>query len=296
MEECKLKIWIALLFCVMCVVPVEARDVNIPDTPVGKRLKEMLSIIEANDKDKTLAFIRAFDPSFSEGFTEEEHLNVFKDMSERTGGLDIVEIRNSEKTDLVVIAKARKTQRLLRVLLQTTSNEPYAITDIGVRPVDEQERPAGNVIQGEEIPDKEARLRRMDEYLKNLKDLHGGVLIAHNGTIIFNKYYGFANREAATQNTPDTVFDIASATKDFTHTAILQFAAQGKLSMKDPLSKYFPGIPGDKANITIQQLLDHTAGFPDHSGEDGEKITKEEFLERIFATKLLFEPGNKESY
>jgi CubicO group peptidase (beta-lactamase class C family) len=302
----KTKFFLLLLMFFLCPFVAIGTDVNLPDTPAGRRLKEMLSVIETEDQVKVLAFIRDFDPEFAEGFPEEEHLNVFKQIRDRTGGLEIVEILNSEPHALTVITRAKKTKKLLRVILGTSEAEPFKINDIGVRPLDED---AGDpkttegksaAVPPEEppVPDLEKRIKRVDEFLSTLTDhgLHGGVLIAKNGQIIFEKGYGFADRTAKVPITVDTVFDIASATKDFTHVAILQLVAQQRIAMKDQLSKFFPNVPADKASITIQNLIEHTAGMPEYSGKDNEVLPKEKFLERIFKAELLSVPGKKESY
>jgi CubicO group peptidase (beta-lactamase class C family) len=296
----KTKFFFLLLTFFICPFVASATDETLPDTPAGKRLKEMLSVIETEDQKKVLTFIRDFDAEFAEGFPEEEHLSVFKQLRERTGGLEIVEVLNSEPHTLTVIARAKKTKRLLRVILGTSDVEPFKINDVGVRPFDEDTDNQSSIIPPtpSAVPDLENRIERVGKFLSTLKDhgFHGGVLIAQNGKIIFEEGYGFSDRAAKVPITVDTAFDIASATKDFTHVAILQLVAQQKIAMNDPLSKFFSNVPSDKASITIQNLIEHTAGLPEYSGKDDEVLPKEKFLERIFKAKLLSEPGKKESY
>lgn len=103
----------------------------------------------------------------------------------------------------------------------------------------------------------------LDQYMKAqvaVHDFSGSVLVARKGKIIYQKGYGLANREWTIPNTKDTRFQIASITKQFTATAILQLAEQGKLKLDDKVSQYFPGFPkGD--SITIHMLLNHTSGI-----------------------------------
>src|SRR5687767_15263647 len=88
----------------------------------------------------------------------------------------------------------------------------------------------------------------------------GNVLIAKEGKIIFQKSYGFADRESKKPNTLQTEFRVGSLTKMFTSTTILQLAEQSKLSLNDPVSKYVPEFQnGDK--IQIKHLLSHTSGI-----------------------------------
>ncbi len=131
---------------------------------------------------------------------------------------------------------------------------------------------------------------RTAEYIEGLTkgDSHAlMVLYAREGKIIYNRGFGFANIEekipgSATapwfSHAPPagsdknvaplaiiTKFRIGSITKQFTAAAILKLAEAGKLSLTDPLAKYFPDIPNAK-EITLHQLLTHTSGI--HSFTD----------------------------
>lgn len=140
---------------------------------------------------------------------------------------------------------------------------------------------------------------RIDSYLQAGVEngFSGAVLIAKDDEIILNKGYGLANKGEATPNTPDTVFDIGSVTKQFTAAAILVLSDQDKLRVDEQISRFFPELPADKKNITIHQLLTHTAGLVDSFGDgDFDHISQNEFFEKLFTTSLLFEPGEKHEY
>jgi len=75
---------------------------------------------------------------------------------------------------------------------------------------------------------------------------------------------GFANRDARAPVTPETLFQIGSISKSMTATVIHQLAAEGRLKLSDRVSALLPVVPLPRANaITVQHLLDHTAGLPD---------------------------------
>jgi CubicO group peptidase (beta-lactamase class C family) len=77
----------------------------------------------------------------------------------------------------------------------------------------------------------------------------------------------------------------------------MKLAEQNKLSLNDPLKKYFPGIPPDKANITIHQLLTHSSGFHEFLKEDGgdyEKIGTDEFLKELLQNPWHLNPVKKQ--
>ncbi|SFS16482.1 CubicO group peptidase, beta-lactamase class C family [Dyella sp. OK004] len=90
------------------------------------------------------------------------------------------------------------------------------------------------------------------------------MLVARGDTVLFRGARGRADIELGVPLSPDQVFRIASVTKMFTAATVVKLAEQGKLSLDDPLAKYFPAIP-DAAHITLRQLLNHTAGISDKS-------------------------------
>jgi CubicO group peptidase (beta-lactamase class C family) len=142
----------------------------------------------------------------------------------------------------------------------------------------------------------------IDKYLAQLvveKNFSGGLLIVKDGKKIFSKGYGWSNKEKKIPFTPATFASMGSITKAFTAAAIMKLSEQNKLSVDDPLKKYFRDVPADKANITIHQLLTHSSGFHEFLKEDGgdyEKIETANFLKRAFAEPLLFKPGEKAVY
>lgn len=89
--------------------------------------------------------------------------------------------------------------------------------------------------------------------------------IVHNGKLVYKRGFGFADVESRESATPNTCYRIASISKTFTAVAIMQLAEQGKLNLDDKIYKYFPWFKAktkdsDSRNITIRQILSHTAG------------------------------------
>ena len=139
----------------------------------------------------------------------------------------------------------------------------------------------------------------INEYLTACESngFNGAVLVTKGDDIILNKGYGFANKKKSFANTPKTVFDICSVTKQFTGTAILKLAEDGKLKLTDSLSTYFKDLPLDKKNITVHQLLTHSGGFGHDIGEsDFDHIPEKEYFRQLFDTDLMFTPGEKYEY
>ena len=79
----------------------------------------------------------------------------------------------------------------------------------------------------------------------------GSVLVARDGKVLFKKSYGSAEVEWEVPNTPQTKFNIASLTKQFTGLAVLQLAERGKLNLEDAVSKYYTEAPAAWEKITL---------------------------------------------
>ncbi|MCO5242082.1 MAG: beta-lactamase family protein, partial [Chitinophagaceae bacterium] len=149
---------------------------------------------------------------------------------------------------------------------------------------------------GQKIKENDTSIR-IENYLSELEKVgfYGTLLVEQNGEII-SKGYGFSDTEKQVKNSETTIFDIGSITKQFTASAILKLEMQGKLSTDDKISTYFKNIPKDKEKITIHDLLRHQSGLISNVGDDFEKISEAEFLDKVFSSKLRFETGANFSY
>lgn len=139
---------------------------------------------------------------------------------------------------------------------------------------------------------------RINNYLEHgtKHGFSGAIAVVKNDKIIIKRGYEFANKNTKSLNNPNTIFDIGSNTKQFTATAILKLVEMKKITVTDPLSRFFKNLPEDKQNITIHQLLTHTSGFIETIGNDFDKITSKQFFNTVFASNLLFNPGNQFEY
>lgn len=152
------------------------------------------------------------------------------------------------------------------------------------------------------------------------KSFQGVVLVAEGDKIVFSKSYGYA--EENRENKLTTRFAIASNTKQFTATAIMQLVEQNKISVDETIDKYFPNYKyGSK--ITIKNLLQMRSGIPDYlneldlfmKDEDTKKMLKEYenssyydkyvedkrwsseiILKNLYLTELEFEPNEYYDY
>src|SRR6185503_17944478 len=93
-----------------------------------------------------------------------------------------------------------------------------------------------------------------------------GVAIAviKNGNVLVAKGYGYANLEHMVPTSDVTIFQSGSLGKMFTATGVMLLVEDGKLSLADPITKFFPDAPATWKPITVRHLLTHTSGIPDY--------------------------------
>jgi CubicO group peptidase (beta-lactamase class C family) len=111
------------------------------------------------------------------------------------------------------------------------------------------------------------RQTKIDALMQAYNDPHGpgaSVLVVKDGAVVERRSFGAADVEANVAATPQTNYRLASVTKQFTAMAVLILSHRGKLSLEDPISRFFPEFPLYGASITIRQLLTHTSGLPDY--------------------------------
>ncbi|MFQ6549973.1 serine hydrolase domain-containing protein [Aestuariibius sp. 2305UL40-4] len=99
---------------------------------------------------------------------------------------------------------------------------------------------------------------------------------------------------AATPEAP--LIDLGSITKVVTAVAVLTLVDGGQLGLDTTLAELMPDVPRDKGGITVHQLLTHTSGLVDSTGDDGERIGRAAFVARLMATPLDRAPGAGYAY
>jgi CubicO group peptidase (beta-lactamase class C family) len=119
----------------------------------------------------------------------------------------------------------------------------------------------------------------------------GVILIEVKGKPVFEKSYGFADREKKIAFTPQTIAQVGSITKSMTAFAILNLAREGKIDIEKPVKAYLPDAADPAGSATIHQILTHHAGFTDTCGDDFDPLTKDDELKKCMAKPLAFEPG-----
>lgn len=126
----------------------------------------------------------------------------------------------------------------------------------------------------------------------------GAVLVAHGDHIVWQGAFGYADRAHGVRNTLETAFDLGSIVKHFTGAAVATLIADGRLHATDSLGQFFPGVPRDKAGITLMQLGNHTSGIAPGTFVNFSDLpqTLDGQIRLILDAPLAFAPGTDQGY
>jgi CubicO group peptidase (beta-lactamase class C family) len=126
----------------------------------------------------------------------------------------------------------------------------------------------------------------------------GVILIARGDQVLLRRAAGLADRERNIPNTPETRFSLQSVTKQFTAAAIMLLVQDGKLSLDDPVAKYYAAAPPSWNAVTIRHLLTHTAGIgvPFTTEDELRFRTYRDAVEIAAQRAPSFEPGARFQY
>ncbi len=143
-----------------------------------------------------------------------------------------------------------------------------------------------------------------DKISTTLKDTGApsvSVALVKEGQLVFARAFGKASIDPDRPATPDTRYAVGSISKQFTAAALLLAQEEGKLSLDDRVSQYFPALTR-AAEISIRQLLTHTSGYEDYAPQDYiipdwlRPMTPQAILDRWAKKPLNFDPGVKWQY
>ncbi len=146
---------------------------------------------------------------------------------------------------------------------------------------------------------------KLDSLLKRINkrhDFHGAVLVAKNKKIVYQNQVGFADFRKKEPLKEESVFQLASVSKQFTAAAIMQLKEKGKIKLTDTVNIYFPEFP--YKNITIKNLLNHTSGLPkyfwvaEHEWKEDKAPTNTDLMNVLPLSKAqrFFKPGRNFDY
>ena len=129
-----------------------------------------------------------------------------------------------------------------------------------------------------------------------------GILL--HDSVLYSKGFGVTNLNSKIPVTKQSVFHLASVSKAFVATAIMQLAGQGKIALDSPLVKYLPNFKLNSEgyrDITIRQMLSHTSGLPDVQDYDWDTPryddrALESYVLSLQTKELAFHPGEDFGY
>jgi CubicO group peptidase (beta-lactamase class C family) len=148
----------------------------------------------------------------------------------------------------------------------------------------------------------------IDAFMQSLIDtakIHGiTIAITKDKEIVYSKAFGVANSQTKDNLRPEHIFHVASISKTFTATAVMQLAEKGKIDINKPLVHYLPYFKMDDERyktITIKQMLNHTSGIPDVEDYEWEKAVADEgaaerYNRSLSDQKLVSAPGEEFNY
>lgn len=159
--------------------------------------------------------------------------------------------------------------------------------------------PAAAQVSGRVDPARLDSLIRQTMVDRHLVGLSVGVM--QDGQVVFARGYGLASVEPRAEVTPQTMFAIGSVTKQFTCSTVLLLQQDGKLSVSDPVSKYFPGLTRARG-ITLLELGQHVSGYHDYypldfvDREMHQPRSADQIIQEYATRPLDFDPGTRWSY
>ena len=159
----------------------------------------------------------------------------------------------------------------------------------------------------ERYPEKDTKTvhHKMDSLLKRINkrhDFNGAILIAKNEKIVYSNQIGIADFKKKVPLHKESIFQLASVSKQFTAAAIMLLTERDKIKLTDTVNVYFPDFP--YKNVTIKNLLNHTSGLPkyfwvaEHKWSEEKAPINSEMMELLETSNVqrFFKPGRNFDY
>jgi CubicO group peptidase (beta-lactamase class C family) len=147
------------------------------------------------------------------------------------------------------------------------------------------------------------RYEKLDQRITHYAEsgyLHGAVLVAEHGDVIYSKAFGVANMEWDIPNRTDTRFRIYSMSKQFTALLVMQLVEAGRIDLHQPITEYLPYYRKDVGGrVTVHHLLTHTHGIAEGYERLPPFLVTEptrQLVINYFSNDLDFEPGSSFRY
>lgn len=158
-------------------------------------------------------------------------------------------------------------------------------------------------------PDLAPKIALLEQWIETQRVYRGlpglAIAVVHDQELVWSHGFGVADLQTKAPVTPGTIFRIASITKTFTATAIMQLRDRGKLRLDDPVVQYLPWFTyknrhADGPVVTIRHLLTHTSGLPREAAfpywTDHKFPSREQLIAALHEQESVFEPETRYKY
>jgi CubicO group peptidase (beta-lactamase class C family) len=291
---------VAILTLCACLLAGPSGAEQLPETPAGRRMEEILDLINQADSETIKRYVsEEYAPDFRDAFPEAQHAGIFRQLRGAFPGLVPVSLIESSDDALKVLLQSEPSGLWLEIQLQVEEEPPHRIARLGITPA--------------KAPPGKGEARAQQPEITSLADLHtylsgaqegntfsGVVLVAENETPVFGEAYGLACKNHGVPNSLDTKFNLGSINKIFTSVAAARLMEQGRLGLDDPIGKYLEGFPEEAAGkVTIRHLLQMSSGWGDYWGDETYLATRfdlrlvSDYMAFLKDMPLEFEPGSE---
>jgi CubicO group peptidase (beta-lactamase class C family) len=232
------------------------------------------------------------------------HIGLLMSTWDTTRGLTFVELQQTDApNETIVLFKNELTRAWQGMWFKLESEPPHRIVAIGPRAARLPPAVVRKYTERQIVSELDTFVTRLAD-----ADVFSGVVgVAKDGKVVFQRAYGYVDRNFDAPARLDAKFPLASMSKMFTAVAIAQLQERGSLSYDDPLSKFVPDFPNQEASrkILIKHLLSHTAGLGMWWGPRWNERTAKDTFNTVDSMlewskrdeqTLLFEPGTRYAY
>ena len=284
----------SFLFALAAGLPVTAQPA-VPNNPAGRQFATWLSAFNREDPAALGEFVSRNAAPLAAS------IDRWIDMRAQTGGFDLKKTEESTETGLSGIVKERDSDRYARFTIEVGPDPPHPVARLTFRliPRPPQFPPVARLSESHAIAALNASLNKQCAAGR----FSGAVMVARNGTPVFDSACGLADRERKIPNRLDTKFRIGSMNKMFTAVAIGQLMEAGKVKLTDPLGVYLPDYPNAAvaSKVIVHHLLTHTGGTGDIFGPEFAKNRLnlkelDDYVALYGVRGLQFEPGDRWAY
>jgi CubicO group peptidase (beta-lactamase class C family) len=281
--------------------------VDFPETPAGKRAREVFDLLNNESSYDTEDYIKKnYTLNFLNNFPLATHKSIYEVTRTMFGKLNLVYISKSTPEEFNATLRSESRDAWLNLLVQVESGKPYRISILGLRPgaPPDNYKPSQKKTKKNEKKESSgfSNIEEYNQYLTKKtesNEFSGIVMVARDDKPLFRKAYGYASKRFRVLNNLDTKFNLGSCNKSFTRVAAAQLMEKGKISIDDPIGKYLDMFPKEIADkVTIRHLLNMRSGWGDYWGNPkyrshSNQLKKvSEYIDFIKDMPLDFKPGS----